>query len=76
MDFRRDILPKLQRLPVRVIADAMGASISHGSKVRSGLLVPHRRHWSSLFKLKGGAEARKSCQDGDRGDLGGLVERR
>ena len=37
VDFRRDILPKLQRLPVRVIAEAMGASISHGSKVRSGL---------------------------------------
>jgi hypothetical protein len=41
VDFRRDILPKLQRLPVRLIAEAMGASISHGSKVRSGLLVPH-----------------------------------
>jgi len=51
VDFRRDILPKLQGLPVRVIAEAMGASISHGSKVRSGLLVPHRRHWGALRKL-------------------------
>jgi len=33
---------------VRVIADAMSASISHGSKVRSGLLVPHKRHWAAL----------------------------
>jgi hypothetical protein len=41
VDFRRDILPKLQGVPVRAIAEAMGASISHGSKVRSGLLVPH-----------------------------------
>ncbi len=49
VDFRRDILPKMQSLPVRVIAEAMGASISHGSKVRSGLLVPHKRHWKALL---------------------------
>jgi CRISPR-associated endonuclease Cas1 len=51
VDFRRDILPKLQSLPVRVIAKAMGASISHGSKVRSGKLVPHKRHWPVLSDL-------------------------
>jgi len=51
VDFRRDIRPKLQCLPVRVIAEAMGASISHGSKVRSGLLVPHKRHWRALEKI-------------------------
>jgi len=45
VDFRRGILPSLQGLPVRVIAEDMGASISHGSKARSGLLVPHKRHW-------------------------------
>jgi hypothetical protein len=43
------ILPKLQSLPVRVIAEAMGCSGSHGSKVRSGLLVPHKRHWKVLL---------------------------
>ena len=51
VDFRRDILPKLQRLPVRMIAEAMGSGISHGSKVRSGLLVPHKRHWKGLNGL-------------------------
>ena len=50
VDFRCDILPKLQRLPVRVIAEAMGASLSHGSKVRGGKLVPHKRHWAMLIK--------------------------
>lgn len=45
VDFRRDILAKLQSLSVRAIAEAMGASISRGSKVRNGHLVPHRRHW-------------------------------
>jgi hypothetical protein len=34
VDFRRDILAKLQGVPVRVVAEAMGATISHGSKVR------------------------------------------
>ncbi len=51
VDFRRDILPQLQSLAVRVIAEAMGASLSHGAKVRSGLLVPHRRHWKALTRL-------------------------
>jgi hypothetical protein len=48
VDFKRDILPKLQCLPVRAIAEAMGCSISHGSKVRNGHLVPHKRHWKAL----------------------------
>jgi hypothetical protein len=41
----------LQSLPVRVISEAMGASISHGSKVRSRLLVPHKRHWNVLARV-------------------------
>jgi hypothetical protein len=44
-------LPKLQSLPVRVIAEAMGASLSHGSKVRGGKLVPQKRHWKALKRL-------------------------
>ncbi|MGB8964119.1 MAG: hypothetical protein WCB99_00640 [Candidatus Cybelea sp.] len=51
LDFRRDILLKLRRLPVRVIAEAMGATISHGSKMRSGLVVPHKRHWKALREI-------------------------
>jgi hypothetical protein len=51
VDFRRDILPKLQKMPVRVIAEAMGASLSHGSKARGGKLVPHRRHWKVLQRI-------------------------
>lgn len=51
VDFRRDILPRLQSVPVRVIAEAMGASQSHGSKVRNGHLVPHKRHWKALAAL-------------------------
>lgn len=52
IDFRRDILPGLQRLPVKAIAEAMGASGSHGSKVRCGHLIPHKRHWKTLRTLR------------------------
>ena len=51
VDFARDIAPKLAKLPVKTIAEAMESSISHGSKVRGGLLIPHRRHWRSLLVL-------------------------
>jgi len=51
IDFVRDIAPKLAKLPVKTIAEAMESSISHGSKVRGGLLIPHRRHWRSLLVL-------------------------
>jgi hypothetical protein len=51
INFRRDILPQLQSLLVRVIADAMGTTISHASKVRGGKLVPHKRHWNALRHL-------------------------
>jgi hypothetical protein len=51
VDFRHDILAKLQSVPVRVISEAMGASLSHGSKVRGGFLVPHKRHWLALAGL-------------------------
>jgi CRISPR-associated endonuclease Cas1 len=51
VDFRRDVLPKLQSVPVRAIAAAMGATISHASKVRAGHTVPHKRHWKALLGL-------------------------
>ena len=51
VDFERDILPKLQGVPVRAIAEAMGATISHGSKVRCGHTLPHKRHWRALQRL-------------------------
>lgn len=52
VDFDRDVLPGLQGVPVREIANAMGASISHASKVRSGHVKPHKRHWNILRSLR------------------------
>ena len=51
VDFRRDTLQKLQDSPARAIAESMGATISHGSKMRGGTVVPHRRHWKALRGL-------------------------
>jgi len=51
IDFRRDILPRLQGITVRVIADALGISQSHASKVRCGKIHPHKRHWKALMQL-------------------------
>jgi hypothetical protein len=51
VDLQRDILPGLQSVPVSAIAEAMGACISHGPKVRCGHTVLHKRHWSALQKL-------------------------
>jgi hypothetical protein len=53
VDFQRDVLPRLQSLPVRVVAAAMDASIS---RVRAGAQNPHPRHWGSLAAMLGGGE--------------------
>jgi CRISPR-associated endonuclease Cas1 len=50
-DFRRDILPGLQGVTLRRIMEATGLSKRFASQIRSGLAVPHRRHWPSLMQL-------------------------
>lgn len=49
--FACDILPGLQSVPLRVMADATGLSESYCSFVRRGQKVPHRRHWTTLARL-------------------------
>jgi hypothetical protein len=46
--FVKEILPRLQGVPVRVLADASGLSIGHVARVRRGLRVPHPMHWDAL----------------------------
>ncbi len=50
-DFTRDILPRLQSIPLRAMADATGLTKGYCSFVRRGLKVPHRRHWETLSRL-------------------------
>lgn len=49
--FTREILPRLQGIPLRVMANATGLSEGYCSFVRRGQKVPHRRHWVTLSNL-------------------------
>lgn len=46
--FRREIRPQLQEVSLGVMAKATGLSEQYCSLIRSGLKVPHARHWSAL----------------------------
>lgn len=49
--FIREVLPGLVGIPLSRITRATGISTSGASKMRSGLLVPHPRHWLALSQL-------------------------
>lgn len=49
--FTREILPTLQAVPLRAMAEATGLTEGYCSFVRRGLKVPHRRHWEGLTQL-------------------------
>ncbi len=51
-DVARDVLPGLQSVPLRLMAQATGLSEAHCSFVRRGLRVPHRRYWCALIGLE------------------------
>lgn len=46
--FKREILPRLQGLPLRVLAKATGLSQQYCSSIRRGKNLPHQRHWKAL----------------------------
>ena len=48
IDFARDIMPRLQGMSLREIAEACGLSQAFCSRIRAGHVVPHRRHWLAL----------------------------
>jgi CRISPR-associated endonuclease Cas1 len=48
------IQPQLSGLPLSQIVKATGVSSSGASKIRSGKLLPHPRHWQHLSALGGG----------------------
>jgi hypothetical protein len=47
--FSREILPGLQGIPLRRLAERTGLSLPYCSQIRRGLKVPHPRHWD-LFR--------------------------
>ncbi len=54
--FARDVLPGLQGVPLRVMAEAAGLSLYYCSLIRRGQRVPHPRHWAALAGLGGTRE--------------------
>ncbi len=49
--FKRNILPRLEGVPLQKIMKATGLSLYYCSLIRRGLYVPHPRHWSKLAEL-------------------------
>ena len=49
--FLREVLPKLDDVPLSAIARATGLSLATCSRYRSGARVPHPRHWDALREL-------------------------
>ena len=49
--FRREVLPNLLGVSITEIARATDMSTSSASKIRSGRLIPHPRHWAPLGRL-------------------------
>jgi CRISPR-associated endonuclease Cas1 len=48
LDYSQDIQPRLASVPLSVLRTATGLSTSACSRIRSGTLTPHRRHWVTL----------------------------
>jgi hypothetical protein len=49
--YLREIMPKLDDVPLSAIAIATGLSLAACSRYRSGARVPHPRHWDILLQL-------------------------
>jgi hypothetical protein len=49
--FKRDILPRIQALPLKSLMSATGLTKSACSRMRAGKTVPHPRHWRELDAL-------------------------
>lgn len=49
--FRAEVLPKIQEVPLRRLAEVTGLSITHCAKIRAGLVVPHAMHWEAFANL-------------------------
>lgn len=67
-EFRRDILPRLQRVTLREMMRATGLCSGYCAMIRRGKYVPHPRHWKTLGALCGFDRKR-----GWRGNPGGGV---
>jgi CRISPR-associated endonuclease Cas1 len=49
--FRREVLPRLDGVPLKELADVISLSLTACSRIRAGKRVPHPRHWQALQLL-------------------------
>lgn len=49
-DFQRDVLPRIQGVPLRQLAARTGLSVTYCGEIRRGMHTPHRRWWRLLLK--------------------------
>jgi CRISPR-associated endonuclease Cas1 len=49
--YSEKVRPRLEGIPVRIVASALGVSLPYASNVRSGKRKPHERHWLTLAQL-------------------------
>jgi hypothetical protein len=49
--FLREVMPKLDDVPLSAIARVTGLSLAACSRYRAGARVPHPRHWTALLLL-------------------------
>jgi CRISPR-associated endonuclease Cas1 len=52
LDFRRDILPKLQQVSLSVLMQATGLSQRYCWLIHRGERIPHARHWAALASVR------------------------
>lgn len=65
-DYRGDVLPRIQRIPLKALMSVTGLTKGACSKIRAGLVVPHPRHWRQLLISPG----RENAKSGLVGSLG------
>lgn len=56
--FLREVMPKLDDVPLSAIARVTGLSPASCSRYRDGTRVPHPRHWQALMQMLDGEEHR------------------
>jgi CRISPR-associated endonuclease Cas1 len=49
--FLREVMPKLDDVPLSAIASVTGLSLAACSRYRAGARVPHPRHWDALLAI-------------------------
>ncbi len=49
--YQAEIQPQLAQIPLSALANVTGLSLSACSRIRSGKLMPHQRHWAPLWRV-------------------------